>query len=316
MADSTLTIRILSQKDGATPAAPQQVNGTAPAAPAQIVGSRTSATTQSPSQQAQARADRSLAHLALGLFAHQGFSAVTTALGTIPGQSRNANRLSNIGGGAITGAAAGAMFGPAGIAIGAGIGAATGALKTLAEEAKETRDALRALKDDAKMTGLSTGAKRQDAAFVRTLQWMTPQQRDEAITERANQINRGDGDTSVRSLTNAIERMAKLGLTDTPEYKEKHNLLAMQKSRLANLGELSDKNFFQSLPHLLKGNDHADALQKIGGQIGETINVKDTNREMVDLLREIASSSRILASHDPDSKRALNASSGPGVYLP
>lgn len=318
MADSTLTIKIVSQTGGnppAKPSAPQaQAPGNAPAGSVQVAP-RSSSTTSSATKQ-QAQAERSLATLAIGMFANQGFNTLTDALGTIPGQSRNAKRLSNIGGGAIAGATAGAMLGPAGMAVGAAIGTAAGALKTLADEAKETRDALRSLKDSAKMTGYTTGAKRQDAAFVRSLQWMTRDQRDEAITERANQIKRGDGDTSVRSLTNAIEAMAKRGLTDTPEYKEKQNLLAMQKSRLATLGDLDDKNYFQNLPTLLKGSEHTDALQKIGGQIGSTINVKDSDREMINLLREISTSTRILATNAPDSQRALDASSGLGVFLP
>lgn len=317
MADSTLTIRIVSQTGGNAPAKPSapQPQG-AGNAPAQIVQAPSRRAAESPAERQQGRADRTLAHLALGMVANQGFATLTTALGTIPGQTRNANRLGNIGGGAISGATAGMAFGPAGVAIGATIGAAAGALKTLAEEAKETRDALRSLKDSAKMTGYTTGAKRQDAAFVRSLQWMTREQQDEAIAERANQIKRGDGDTSIRSLTNAIEAMAKRGLTDTPEYKEKQNLLAMQKSRLATLGELDDKNYFQNLPTLMKGTDHNDALQKIGGSIGPTINIQDTNREMIDLLREISTATRTLATNAPDSKRALDASSGPGVYLP
>ena len=317
MADSTLTIKIVAQNTGNATASPLQKDSNGAAITPPIATARPiQSAPQSPSQQSQARADKSLANLALGLIAHQGFSSITSALGTIPGQTQTANRLSNIGGGAIAGAATGAMFGPIGIALGATIGTATGALKTLADEAKSTRDALRALKDDAKMTGLTTGAKRQDAAFIRTLHWMTPQQRDNAIAERANQINRGTGDTSVRSLTNAIERMAKNGLTDTPEYKEKQSLLAMQKSRLASLGELSDQNYFQVFPTLLKASAIADPIQKIGGKIGETINVKDSNREMIDLLREIASSSRTLASHSPDTQRGLDAASGLGVFLP
>ena len=138
MADSTLTIKIVSQTGGnppAKPSAPQaQAPGNAPAGSVQVAP-RSSSTTSSATKQ-QVQAERSLATLAIGMFANQGFNTLTDALGTIPGQSRNAKRLSNIGGGAIAGATAGAMLGPAGMAVGAAIGTAAGALKTLADEAK------------------------------------------------------------------------------------------------------------------------------------------------------------------------------------
>ena len=114
MADSTLTIKIVSQTGGnppAKPSAPQaQAPGNAPAGSVQVAP-RSSSTTSSATKQ-QAQAERSLATLAIGMFANQGFNTLTDALGTIPGQSRNAKRLSNIGGGAIAGATAGAMLVP------------------------------------------------------------------------------------------------------------------------------------------------------------------------------------------------------------
>jgi hypothetical protein len=307
MADSTLTIRIVTQKDlnsGNTPATGMQGASTPPASAPQ---------TSSPVQQNQ---NKTLTSLAVGMLATQGFSTLTHALGTIPGQSRTASRLGNIGGGAISGASAGAAFGPIGMAAGALIGGTVGALKTLADEAKETRDALRTLKDAAKMTGLTTGAKRQDEAFLRKLQWLTPTERGDAISARAIQIKHGKGELSIENLTSSLEKMAKAGQIDTPEYKEKSRLLDMQKSRLATLGELDDKNFFQTLPNLVKGSDYADSLQKIGGVIGPTIDVKDTNREMIDLLREISFATRTLATARVDTKGGLDNSSGPNIFLP
>lgn len=318
MADSTLTIRIVSQTPSASQASPAatqlQPNGNPKAITPQPAPSPQ--TRSSPTQQTLTSTDRSLASLALGLVAHQTFSSATNALATIPGQTKNASRLQNIGGGAIAGATAGAAFGPAGIAIGATIGAASGALKSLADEAKSTRDALQSLKDASRLTSLSTGAKRQDQAFLRTLQYMSPDEREQALVQRATQIKNGNGDASIRNLTNAIREMAKAGLTDTPQYKEKQNLLALQKNRLATLQELDDKNTFQNLPKLLNGSEHADALQKIGATVGQTIDINATNREQIDLLREIASATRSLASQSTDSSSSLNNASGPAVFLP
>lgn len=313
-ADSTLTIKIVQQNQGAQGGGNAIANGAQGGSHASANGVQTAP--RASTGRGEPRGEKSLASLALGMMVNQGFQSLTSALGTLPGQGNNARRLSNIGGGAIQGAAAGAMLGPAGMAVGAVIGTATGALKTFAEEAKATRDALRALKDSAKMQGLTTGARRQDAAFVRTLQWMTPEQRSKAISDRGAEIKNGDGNLSVRNLTNDLRQMIKAKRTDTPEYKEKEKLLAMQTQRLATLGEMDDKNAFQNLPSLLKGNDHADALQKIGAVIGPTINVKDTNREMLDFLRQICETTRTIAAHDPASTKGQIAASGSAIFLP
>jgi hypothetical protein len=263
------------------------------------------------SERRQAQGGESLGGFAAGMMLHQGFTALTGALATVPGKRREANYLGQVGGGAIAGATAGAMLGPAGALIGGAMGAATGAITAFAEEAKIARDALKDLRMQSRQQTLSIGQRRQDEAFERLLSGMNREQRDEAISERANQIRHGDGDASIRNLEAWLSKEAKAGRTDTEAYEQKRTLLSQQYARVEHLGRLDDKNYFLNLPKMLEQRDVTDSLQKMGGTVGPKVDVADANQRTIDLLRQLLEYTRVIASHATDSTGAMYAASGP-----
>ena len=263
-----------------------------------------------------------LGGLALGMASHQLFGAAVTALGTIPGQRRNANLIGSIGGGAIAGATLGATAGSVvpglGTAVGAGvgavIGAASGALAAFAQEAKNSREALAQLKDNIRENTLGIGAKRQDRAFAMTLSTMGRDQRIEAITERANQIRRGEGEMSIENLEDWLSTAADNGKTDTDDYRRKQADLSRQYRRLGALQEMDDNLFFQGLPQRISAAELGDSLGKMGGSVGPQVNVDDANRELIDLSRQILQALQALVNKRADTAGGLEAASGSGVY--
>ena len=313
MADSTVKIQITATGGAGNPAA-----STAPRAPQAAPpaggtggGAQGGRTLGGVSGGGMAGGGKSLGGFAAGMILQQGFTALTGALATVPGRRREANVLGQVGGGAIAGAAAGAMLGPVGAVVGGVLGAATGAISSLAEEAKIARDALKDLRTQARQQTLSTGMRRQDEAFERLLSGMNREQRDEAISERANQIRYGDGDASIRNLEAWLSKEAKAGRTDTEVYEQKRALLSQQYARVEHLGRLDDKNYFMNLPKLLEQRDMTDSLQKMGGTVGPKVDVADANQRMIDLLRQLLESTRIIANHAVDETGGINAASGP-----
>lgn len=321
MADSTVNIKIITSgngKGGGGGAPSKTPNGTpnTPTPPGGGNGGGSGGGKPKPSSSSNAGGDspsggKSLAMFATGMALHQGFGALTHALGIIPGQKQNASMLGTIGGQAIAGATAGMMVGgPIGAAIGAGIGTATGAITALADAAKNARDALNSIREGARGQVFSMGMKRQDAHFERMLSGMNREQREEAIAERATQLRFGDGDASIRNLENWLSKAAKLGKTDTAEYAEKTRLLDQQRARVAHLQDLDDQNWFGNLPGLIQESSVSDSIQKMGGVVGPTVNVADANTRMIDLLQQILESSRTIASHAADSTDGINRASG------
>lgn len=328
MADSTITLRVvgaggLQQGGPQAPSAPSAP--TAPGSPTAVADATATAVARE-NRRAQSSAPGGgktlggqIGGLALGMATHQLFGAAVGALGSLPGQRRNANFLGNIGGGAISGATAGAMAGSVvpgiGTAIGAGvgaaIGAASGAITAFADEAKNAREALATLKDNIRSFTLDTGAKRQDRAFAMTLSTMSRDQRMDAIAERANQIRRGEGGMSIENLESWLSKAAEAGQTDTDDYRRKQADLSRQYRRLGNLQEMDDNLFFQGLPKRLSASEMTDNLGKMGGAIGPQVNVADANRELIDLSRQMLQALQTLANKRADTAGGLEAASGP-----
>lgn len=332
MADSTITLRVVGagglaqgapQPPGA-PAAP----AVAPVAPTAVADATATAVARENRKASTAPGNgktlgEQLGGLALGMASHQLFGAAVTALGAIPGQRRNANLIGSIGGGAIAGATLGATAGSAvapglGTAVGAGvgavIGAASGALAAFAQEAKNSREALAQLKDNIRENTLGIGAKRQDRAFAMTLSTMGRDQRIEAITERANQIRRGEGEMSIENLEDWLSTAADNGKTDTDDYRRKQADLSRQYRRLGALQEMDDNLFFQGLPQRIEAAELGDSLGRMGGSVGPQVNVDDANRELIDLSRQMLQALQALVNQRADTAGGLEAASGSGVY--
>ena len=332
MADSTITLRVVSEEVGSAPASSAHASShplsappsapsagsakgvhtgfNAPAIPPQATRTAGAGAGGAGSDLALAGGARlqSLAGLAL----HQGFSALTGALGTIPGQKRTAGTLSAVGGGAIAGGLAGSAAGLPGIAIGATLGALVGSLSALASAAKETRDALNGIATNARNHTLSVGMSRQDRAFAMSLQTLTRDQREEAIAERANTLRRGEGELSIRSLEAKLSALAKAGKTDTEEYKHAQGDLSKQYSRLGTLQAMDDDLFFnRPTPKPLAQSDLSDRLSVMGGTVGASVNVGEVNRELVDLTRQMLRTLNSLANRAPNTLRGIESASGP-----
>lgn len=336
MADSTITLRVVSEEVGSAPASSAHASShplsappstpsagsakgmhasfNAPAIPPQATRTAGAGAGSAGSDLALAGGARlqSLAGLVAGLALHQGFSALTGALGTIPGQKSTAGTLSALGGGAIAGGLAGSAAGLPGIAIGATLGALVGSLSALASAAKETRDALNGIATNARNHTLSVGMSRQDRAFAMSLQTLTRDQREEAIAERANTLRRGEGELSIRSLEAKLSALAKAGKTDTEEYKHAQGDLSKQYSRLGTLQAMDDDLFFnRTTPKPLAQSDLSDRLSVMGGTVGASVNVGEVNRELVDLTRQMLRALNSLANRAPDTLRGIESASGP-----
>lgn len=331
MADSTITLRVVGagglaqgapQPPGA-PAAP----AAAPVAPTAVADATATAVARENRKASAAPGSGKtlggqLGGLALGMASHQFFGAAVTALGAIPGQRRNANLIGGIGGGALAGATLGATAGSVvpglgtavGAGVGAAIGAASGALEAFAQEAKNAREALAQLKDNIRENTLGIGAKRQDRAFAMTLSTMGRDQRIEAITERADQIRRGEGEMSIENLEAWLSKAAHNGKTDTDDYRRKQADLSRQYRRLGALQEMDDNLFFQGLPKRLTAAEVGDSLGKMGGSVGPQVHVDGANRELIDLSRQMLQALQTLANQRADTAGGLEAAAGSGVY--
>ncbi len=318
MADSTITMRLVTegnlQAGGAksSPTAPNPAH--APTSPAKVAEATATAVARENKKDKATGAGggKSLASFATGFLLHEGFTSAVGAYANLnPGKRKEANYMSQIGGGAISGATAGAMVGgPIGAAIGGALGAATGALSAFAEEAKNAREALAAIKNNQRTFELSHGARRQDSAFEKSLSLMGREDKLAAISDRAAILRNGSGEMSIANLEHWLKDAAKAGKTDTEEYKRKQQDLSMQYGRLGQLAQLDDNIFFQNMPRRVSANEFGDNLSKMGGTVGATVDVDTTNRDMVDISRQILSVLRSLASRSVDTQYGLESAGG------
>ncbi len=321
MADSTITMRLVAEgnlQSGAAKTSTATPNPNhAPTSPATIADATATAVAREnrKTQTSGASNGKSLGSFVSGMLLHEGFSSAVGAYANLnPGRRREANYAAQIGGGAIAGATAGAMVGgPIGAAIGGALGAATGALTAFAEEVKNTREALAEITNHQRSFSLSHGARRQDDAFVKSLSLMTRDEKLSAISDRAATLYRGNGELSIENLENWLKDAANAGNTDTEDYKRKQQDLQMQYGRLGQLAQLDDKIFFQDLPRRVSASDFGDNLSKMGGSVGAAVDVDTTNRDMLDISRQILSVLKSLATRSVDTTYGIDSAGGPLV---
>lgn len=234
---------------------------------------------------------------AAGYIANATVGSLATVVGSLPGGTRDANRISRIGGGILTGAAAGAAIGSVvpglGTAIGAGagalIGGATGIIETLATESKSTRDNLYAINHSIGITARSTALNQEDQAFQLSLGYLSRQDRIAKVQSRAQEIygGGGSGEDSIYALRREQSLLARENKTDTYAYKENAEKLATQLSRYAALQQQAFALSVAPEANLLAGSDVGDTLPRIGGSVGPQVDVQSVNQEQVSLLRQI-----------------------------
>jgi len=121
-----------------------------------------------------------------------------------------------------------------------------------------------------------------------SLQTLSRAQREEAIAERANTLWRGEGELSIRNLEAKLGALAKTGKMDTEKYKHAQGDLSKQYGRLSALQAMNDDLFFyRPTPKPLAQSEFSDRLSVMGGTVGASVNVGETNREIVDLTRQM-----------------------------
>ena len=299
MADSTITLRVVGDtaKAGNAPAAAPQAPGNAPAtAPQRPSGPADSpAPTQGAPSTAQgtpANGGKSLAGkigaMAGGLFLQQGVSALANGLtGFRPDMQREANWVGNVGGGLLGGAAAGfAAGGPPGAVIGGAVGGLIGAFTSLAESARNVREAFESVRDAEFNTIMSNSAQIDDEAFRKTLEPMTRGQRLKAINERITTIKYGMGDRSLANLRARMDPMIEEEETDTQEYRELQAQYNLQLGRLAQLQTLRFQTEVMPTIMPLASGEVTDALAKRGGTVGPSVDVGSVNKDILAVLKD------------------------------
>lgn len=299
MADSTITIRVVGDtaKAGNAPAAPTQAPGNAPAtAPQRPSGPADSpAPTQGAPSTAQgtpANGGKSLAGkigaMAGGLFLQQGVSALANGLtGFRPDMQREANWVGNVGGGLLGGAAAGfAAGGPLGAAIGGAVGGLIGAFTSLAESARNVREAFESVRDAEFNTIMSNSAQIDDEAFRKTLEPMTRGQRLKAINERITTIKYGTSDSSLANLRARMDPMIEEEETGTQKYRELQAQYNLQLGRLAQLQTLRFQTEVMPTIMPLASGEVTDALAKRGGTVGPSVDVGSVNKDILAVLKD------------------------------
>lgn len=299
MADSTITLRVVGDtaKAGNAPAAAPQAPGNAPAtAPQRPSGPADSpAPTQGAPSTAQgtpANGGKSLAGkigaMAGGLFLQQGVSALANGLtGFRPDMQREANWVGNVGGGLLGGAAAGfAAGGPLGAAIGGAVGGLIGAFTSLAESARNVREAFESVRDAEFNTIMSNSAQIDDEAFRKTLEPMTRGQRLKAINERITTIKYGMGDSSLANLRARMDPMIEEEETDTQKYRELQAQYNLQLGRLAQLQTLRSQTEVMPTIMPLASGEVTDALAKRGGTVGPSVDVGSVNKDILAVLKD------------------------------
>ena len=299
MADSTITLRVVGDttKAGGSASAPQSPGNApatapqAPIAPGAPRGSHMDSPT--PNQGTPANGGKSIAGqigaMAGGLFLQQGFSSLANGLtGFRPDMQKEANWVGNVGGGLLGGAAAGfAAGGPLGAAIGGAVGGLIGAFNSLAESARNTREAFESVRDAEFNTMMSNSAQRSDAAFQKTLEPMTRDQRLDAIDERIHTIKYGMGESSLAGLEVKMRPMIEEEETDTQEYRELQAQYNLQLGRLAQLQTLRDQTEATTPIAPLAPGEVTDALAKRGGTVGPSVDVGDVNKDILAVLKDI-----------------------------
>lgn len=299
MADSTITLRVVGDtaKAGNAPAAAPQAPGNAPAtAPQRPSGPADSpAPTQGAPSTAQgtpANGGKSLAGkigaMAGGLFLQQGVSALANGLtGFRPDMQREANWVGNVGGGLLGGAAAGfAAGGPLAAAIGGAVGGLIGAFTSLAESARNVREAFESVRDAEFNTIMSNSAQIDDEAFRKTLEPMTRGQRLKAINERITTIKYGMGDSSLANLRARMDPMIEEEETDTQKYRELQAQYNLQLGRLAQLQTLRFQTEVMPTIMPLASGEATDALAKRGGTVGPSVDVGSVNKDILAVLKD------------------------------
>ena len=226
--------------------------------------------------------------MAGGLFLQQGVSALANGLtGFRPDMQREANWVGNVGGGLLGGAAAGfAAGGPPGAAIGGAVGGLIGAFTSLAESARNVREAFESVRDAEFNTIMSNSAQIDDEAFRKTLEPMTRGQRLKAINERITTIKYGMGDSSLANLRARMDPMIEEEKTDTQEYRELQAQYNLQLGRLAQLQTLRFQTEVMPTIMPLASGEVTDALAKRGGTVGPSVDVGSVNKDILAVLKD------------------------------
>ena len=265
-------------------------------ASAQAGQSRGGAQTARPA--AQALGDpvgKAIGKAMVGYVAHEGLSALTALVGSRPGGRLWSQRLATVGGSTVGGATAGAVAGSAipgfgtaiGAAAGALAGAVTGFVKTLSEETRSFRDAMRAIDSAHLAAGNTQTLGRQDRAFERLQSFRQRPEQAQAVRERLSILRFGSGPNSIASLQKRILKAEKSGQTDSVEYLNDKDLFARQKGREAALLRKLEDLKLPAAGQPLAAREVSDRLGAIGGQVGAQVNVADVNQRQLDVLRQI-----------------------------
>lgn len=291
------------------------LGGAAPLAPALPVGGMKGVAAQ-------------LGVAAGGFLAHEGVQILATMVGSQEGGARQGRRIarygSDIGGGALAGAAFGATVGSAipglGTAVGAGalFGAASGAIKAFTEDAAESAKALResrqALAAELRTVGRGQAVGEQDRAFMRLLGTRNRDEQLAMVDRRIETLRNGDGEYSIERLRRRRSALENAEQTDTEEYRIVKETMGLQLGRLSALLRTREELSLSPTGGMLRAKEVTDRLGAIGGTVGPQVDVADVNRKQLDVLERILEAVSRKGLEDVSDAHTLNAAADAATF--
>ena len=150
-----------------------------------------------------------------------GFAAMYTPGGNNAGVRKAQGMVE----GATTGAQVGSMFGPLGTAIGTAVGALAGFSSALIKESKEIEAARAEIHNQGVTKQVETGRNIQNQAFEQSLSYLSRPAQIAKLNERINEVDRGSGQFSIKSLEERLEQFHKAGDHESNQYQYVRGLL-------------------------------------------------------------------------------------------
>lgn len=229
------------------------------------------------------------------------------AMTDVGGNNQPLRALQETTEGATYGFQAGAAFGP----LGAAIGAVTGGMLGLVTAQLKLRKAIEREQLDRSMDNwrfnTSTGRQMQTKAFETLLEQALPQRQLRMLTGRYNELAKGEGPWSLKSLDKKIKYFEDvLGDIESDDYKRLREARERTMSELGGIsGQIFEAFSRRTLTFLQAGqiNDSYERQGMYAGRSG-TPNVADLNRST---LEEVKTIRRVLEAMSWDADKGYNS---------
>lgn len=196
--------------------------------------------------------------------------------------------------------------GPAGLAIGAvagaGAGLFTGLWQTFTGHSKAAKDAAAQERMNLANSAYNDELSSKNKAFSASLSLLPLHEQQKRIKARLEEVELGEGETSIPKIREILKGARKAGQTGTSEYNRWGAVLGSQVALSSQLkGQYLALELQRSLTPfsggLLDPSRTADAYGQRGLSIGETADIPKANAQLLDELRKCVSFLSTLAGH-------------------